>query len=155
VAGHYLGVNPFDQPDVDSAKKKTREFVRYYLEHGSLPEEKPSFRKGGISLYTDMAAPSFGRALERFLFSAAPGDYLAVQAFLGPTRETDAALQRLRHRLRDRTCLATTAGYGPRFLHSTGQLHKGDRGNGLFIQVTADMGATRPFQTRRVTRVRP
>jgi len=138
VAGYFLGINPFDQPDVDSAKKKTQEFVRYYLEHGSLPEEKPSFRRGGISLYSDVRAPSLGRSLERFLSSAAPGDYLAIQAFLAPTRKTDAALQKLRHRLRDRTRLATTVGYGPRFLHSTGQLHKGDRGNGLFIQITAD-----------------
>jgi hypothetical protein len=69
---------------------------------------------------------------------AGPGDYLAIQAFLATTRETDAALQKLRNLLRDRTRLATTVGYGPRFLHSTGQLHKGDRGNGLFIQITAD-----------------
>jgi glucose-6-phosphate isomerase/transaldolase/glucose-6-phosphate isomerase len=137
VAGFFLGVNPFDQPDVDSAKKKTQEFVHFYLEHGSLPEEKPRFRKSGISLYSDFSAPSFVRALERFLSSAAPGDYLAIQAFLAPTRGTDASLQKLRRRLRDRTRLATTVGYGPRFLHSTGQLHKGDRGNGLFIQITA------------------
>ena len=138
VAGYFLGVNPFDQPDVDSAKKKTQEFVSYYLEHGSLPEQKPRFRRSGISLFSDVRAPSFGGSLERFLCSAASGDYLAVQAFLAPTGETDASLQKLRLRLRDRTRLATTVGYGPRFLHSTGQLHKGDRGNGLFIQITAD-----------------
>jgi glucose-6-phosphate isomerase/transaldolase/glucose-6-phosphate isomerase len=127
VAGYFLGINPFDQPDVDSAKKKTQEFVRYYLEHGSLPEQKPRFRRSGISLYSDVRAPSFSRSLERFLASAAPGDYLAVQAFLAPTGVTDAALQKLRHRLRDRTRLATTLGYGPRFLHSTGQLHNHGR----------------------------
>jgi len=138
VAGFFLGVNPFDQPDVDSAKKKTQEFVRFYLEHGSLPKDEPQHRKYGISLYSDVGAPSFVRTLEKFLSSAAPGDYLAIQAFLAPTRETDALLQQLRLRLRDRTRLATTVGYGPRFLHSTGQLHKGDRGNGLFIQFTAD-----------------
>ena len=138
VAGYFLGVNPFDQPDVDSAKKKTQEFVRFYLEHGSLPEEKPAFRKNGLSLYTDIRASSFVRALHIFLSSASSGDYLAIQAFLAPSRETEAALQSLRHRLRERTRLATTVGYGPRFLHSTGQLHKGDRGNGLFIQVTTD-----------------
>jgi len=138
VAGFFLGINPFDQPDVDSAKKKTQEFVRFYLEHGSLPEEKPRFRKHGLSLYSDISASSFVRALERFLSAAAPGDYLAIQAFLAPTRRTEASLRRLRQRLRDRTRLATTVGYGPRFLHSTGQLHKGDRGNGLFLQFTAD-----------------
>jgi glucose-6-phosphate isomerase len=138
VAGSILGINPFNQPDVDSAKKKTQEFVRFYLEHGTLPEEKPHYRKNGLQLYSDISAPSFGRALERFLSAAAPGDYLAIQAFLAPARKTDALLQKLRRRLRDRTRLATTLGYGPRFLHSTGQLHKGDRGNGLFIQITAD-----------------
>jgi hypothetical protein len=138
VAGYFLGINPFDQPDVDSAKKRTQEFVRYYLEHGSLPEENPRFRKMGLSLYTETGASSFGRSLDRFLSSSVPGDYLAVQAFLAPSRAVDASLQELRHRLRDRTRLATTVGYGPRFLHSTGQLHKGDRGNGLFLQITAD-----------------
>jgi len=138
VAGYFLGINPFDQPDVDSAKKKTQEFVRYYLEHGSLPAEKPRYRKMGISLYTEVGSSSFGRSLDRFVSSAAPGDYLAVLAFLAPSRTTDTSLQKLRHRLRDRTRLAATVGYGPRFLHSTGQLHKGDRGNGLFLQITAD-----------------
>jgi len=137
VAGFFLGINPFNQPDVDSAKKRTQEFVRFYLEHGTLPEEKPRFRKNGLSLYSDVSAPSFFLALERFLSLVSPGDYLAIQAFLAPTREMDTLLQRLRRRLRDRTRLATTLGYGPRFLHSTGQLHKGDRGNGLFIQITA------------------
>jgi glucose-6-phosphate isomerase/transaldolase/glucose-6-phosphate isomerase len=119
-------------------RKRPRKFVRYYLEHGSLPAEKPSYRKMGIALYTEVGASSFGRSLDRFVSSAAPGDYLAVLAFLAPSRTTDRSLQKLRHRLRDRTRLAATVGYGPRFLHSTGQLHKGDRGNGLFLQITAD-----------------
>ncbi|MFZ2053667.1 MAG: hypothetical protein WAU81_05665, partial [Candidatus Aminicenantales bacterium] len=138
VAGRFLGINPFDQPNVESAKKKAREFIEYYREHGALPKEKPRFRRGGISLFSDIKAPSLQACLEMFLGSAKPGDYLAVQAFLAPTRKTDAALNNLRLRLRDRTRLAVTVGYGPRFLHSTGQLHKGDRGNGLFIQITAD-----------------
>ena len=138
VAGYFLGINPFDQPDVDSAKKRTQEFVRYYLEHGSLPPEKPRFRKQGIGLYAETGASSFDRSLNRFLFSASPGDYLAVLAFLAPSKAVDDSLQKLRHRLRDRTGLATTVGYGPRFLHSTGQLHKGDRGHGLFLQITAE-----------------
>ncbi|MEE9616238.1 MAG: transaldolase, partial [Anaerolineae bacterium] len=79
-----------------------------------------------------------GAALDRFLAQARPGDYVALQAYVQPTAETGAALAALRVRLRDRTGLATTVGYGPRFLHSTGQLHKGDAGHGLFIQFTAD-----------------
>src|SRR4030043_434230 len=99
VSGFVLGINPFDQPDVDSAKKKTQEFVRFYLEHGSLPEEKPRFRKQGLSLYSGSSASSFVRALDRFLSAAAPGDYLAIQAFLAPTRGAGASLRRLRQRL--------------------------------------------------------
>jgi hypothetical protein len=72
------------------------------------------------------------------LAQAKPGDYVALQAYVQPTSETDAALLSLRTRIRDTQGLATTVGYGPRFLHSTGQLHKGDRGNGLFIQFTSD-----------------
>jgi hypothetical protein len=83
--------------------------------------------------------------LNAFLSQARPSDpstgsgrsYIAIQAYVQPTQETDAALQSLRAQLRDRLKLATTVGYGPRFLHSTGQLHKGDAGNGLFIQFTA------------------
>jgi len=138
VAGRFLGINPFDQPNVEAAKMKAREFIEYYREHGVLPREKPRFRRAGISVFSAIEAPSLQVCLEKFLASAKPGDYLAVQAFLAPTRKTDIALNKLRLRLRDRTKLAATVGYGPRFLHSTGQLHKGDRGNGLFIQITAD-----------------
>jgi hypothetical protein len=76
--------------------------------------------------------------LSAFVDQAQPGDYIAVQAYVQPTEETEAALQALRTQLRARTRLATTVGYGPRYLHSTGQLHKGDAGRGLFIQITAD-----------------
>jgi glucose-6-phosphate isomerase len=138
VAGRFLQINPFDQPNVESSKKKTREFLEYYREHGVLPEEKPRFRWGGISVFSDIEAASLKGCLNKFLASANPGGYMAVQAFIMPSRKTDTALNKLRLRLRNRTRLATTVGFGPRFLHSTGQLHKGDRGNGLFIQVTAD-----------------
>jgi transaldolase/glucose-6-phosphate isomerase len=145
VAGRFLGINPFDQPNVEAAKKKAREFLEYYREHGVLPGEKPRFRSGGICIFTDIEAGSLKGCLKAFLGAARPGDYLAIQAFIAPTRKTDAALNKLRLRLRDRTGLATTVGYGPRFLHSTGQLHKGDRGNGLFIQVTAEDGRDAPI----------
>jgi glucose-6-phosphate isomerase len=124
IASHRLGINPFDQPNVEAAKVRAQEMVAAYIKTGTLP--------GGES------APLTAAALDEFLGQARPGDYVALQAYLPPTRETDAALQELRTRLRDRLRLATTVGYGPRFLHSTGQLHKGDAGNGLFIQFTAD-----------------
>jgi len=114
--------------------------VAEYTEKGMLP---------GVE-----SAPLTAEALKEFLAQAQPGDpstalrrgsgqgsgrsYITLQAYLQPTTETDAALLALRIRLRDQFRLATTAGYGPRFLHSTGQLHKGDAGHGLFIQLTAD-----------------
>ncbi len=124
VAGHRLGINPFDQPNVEAAKVLAHRMVTGYREKGAL--------SGGESV------PLSAEALEQFLAQARPGDYIALQAYVQPTAETEAALLALRTRLRDRFRLATTVGYGPRFLHSTGQLHKGDAGRGLFIQFTAD-----------------
>jgi hypothetical protein len=139
VASHRLGINPFDQPNVEAAKVLARRMVAEYTEKGALPSSE--------------SAPLTREALNEFLTQAQPGDpstgpstssgrgsgrsYITLQAYLQPTAETDAALTALRIRLRDRFRLATTVGYGPRFLHSTGQLHKGDAGNGLFIQFTA------------------
>jgi transaldolase/glucose-6-phosphate isomerase len=124
VAGHRLGVNPLNQPNVEAAKVLARRMVAEYAEKGVLPE-------------SEAASLTVG-ALAAFLDQAHPGDYVALQAYVQPTAEADAALLALRTRLRDTTGLATTVGYGPRFLHSTGQLHKGDGGGGLFIQLTAD-----------------
>ncbi len=124
VASHLLGVQPFDQPNVESAKKLAQKMVAAYQSTGSLPESEP--------------APLTAAALAAFLAQARAGDYLALQAYMPPTPDAAAALQTLRRQLRQRTRLATTLGYGPRFLHSTGQLHKGDAGNGLFIQLTSD-----------------
>ena len=124
VAGHRLGINPFDQPNVEAAKVLARQAVAAYRETGQLPQDEP--------------VPLTVETLIAFLVQAEPGDYVALQAYVQPTSETDAALQALRTRIRDVKKLATTVGYGPRFLHSTGQLHKGDRGNGLFIQFTSD-----------------
>jgi transaldolase/glucose-6-phosphate isomerase len=124
VAGSRLGINPFNQPNVEAAKVLARQAVAAYAETGALPYDEP--------------APLSAEALIEFLAQAQAGDYIALQAYVQPTPETDAALLTLRTRLRDRLKMAATVGYGPRFLHSTGQLHKGDAGNGLFIQFTAD-----------------
>jgi len=124
VAGHRLGSNPFDQPDVEAAKALARQAVGAYRETGRLPE--------------DVAAPPTAEALCDFLARAECGDYIAVQAFIQPTAENDRALLGLRKRMRDTMRLATTVGYGPRFLHSTGQLHKGGPAHGMFLQLTSD-----------------
>lgn len=120
VAGARLDIQPFNQPNVESAKVIARRMVAAYEATGSLPPGK--------------YAPLTAGALDEFLAQAQPGAYIALQAYVQPTPEISAALQSLRLRLRERTHLATTVGYGPRFLHSTGQLHKGDAGHGLFIQ---------------------
>ncbi|MCX5825049.1 MAG: hypothetical protein NTY86_16535, partial [Deltaproteobacteria bacterium] len=122
VAGWRLAINPFDQPDVEAAKILARKML-----------------KGpGLSVYGDLDARKPDEILAAFLGQAKPGAYAALQAYLMPSPGMDEALQRLRMRIRDRFHLVTTVGYGPRFLHSTGQLHKGDAGRGLFIQFTAD-----------------
>ncbi len=121
VASHILKINPFDQPDVESAKILAREMVAEYQEAGKLPRGE----------FSNLDPAVLNRYLDE---SILPGSYLALQAYLPPTPEIEEVLQSLRHTLRDKYKIATTLGFGPRFLHSTGQLHKGDNGKGIFIQ---------------------
>jgi len=121
LVGEVLQINPFDQPNVEAAKILARRMVDAYRKTGSLP--------------ADEAEPASADAIERFLASAGDGAYIALHAYLPPSRPMSEALTALRVALRDRYRVATTVGYGPRFLHSTGQLHKGDGGRGLFIQL--------------------
>ncbi|MFQ5945304.1 MAG: bifunctional transaldolase/phosoglucose isomerase [Anaerolineae bacterium] len=138
VAGHRIGINPFDQPNVEAAKTLARKMVVEYQEEGSLPEEAPALSGQGVEVYGEVEAGNPTEALTKFLEPPSPGRYVALQAYLTPTDEITTELQRLRLRIRDRTRLATTMGFGPRYLHSTGQLHKGDAGKGLFVQFTAE-----------------
>ena len=124
IAGQRLGINPFDQPDVESAKLLAREMVKAYQATGKLTEDHP--------------AQYNAESLKTFLDSSQPGQYISLQAYVRPSSEMEQALNTLRLQLRNHYKLATTVGYGPRFLHSTGQLHKGDAGGGLFIQYTSD-----------------
>ncbi len=134
VAGYFMGINPFDQPDVESAKVLARKMVTEYSAKGSLPSEKPALSNKGITVYGNVTGNTPSEALVNFLKRAGSGAYVALQAYVQPTPDMDAALLDLRTLLRARFKLATTVGYGPRFLHSTGQLHKGDAGRGLFVQ---------------------
>lgn len=138
VAGFFLKINPFDQPNVAQSKKKAQEFMQGFREKGCFPPESPTLSQKNISLFTDFPASSLKDGLEDFLAKAREGDYIAIQAFLQPSSQTEKYLWELRKALEKKTRLPATTGYGPRYLHSTGQLHKGDRGNGLFIQLTAD-----------------
>jgi glucose-6-phosphate isomerase len=136
VAGYRLGINPYDQPNVEAAKVLAREMVGSYISTGELPSLNPEFKSDGVEVYTDLGGDTLPTALHALLAAAKPGAYICLQAYVQMTPAADTALNALRMRLRDTTRLATTAGYGPRFLHSTGQLHKGDAGKGLFIQLT-------------------
>ncbi len=151
IAGVVLGIDPFDQPNVEEAKILTRQLLARHAEAADarLHEAPPApiellASDDGLALIGDAqlmaGGPADGleAALRRHLARARPNAYLALQAYIGATPERDAAIARIRALLRDRTGRATTAGYGPRFLHSTGQLHKGGAPIGLFFQLTAD-----------------
>ena len=140
TAGAVLGVNPFDEPDVVRAKENTATLLTEWKRSRRLPEWPSDVEEDGIVLMTksNKKPSSVSRGLAAHLAMAAPGDYLAIQAYLAPTPEAWRVLQEIRVALRDRLRIATTLGWGPRYLHSTGQMHKGGPTSGLFVQVTGD-----------------
>jgi transaldolase/glucose-6-phosphate isomerase len=140
IACSILGVNPFDQPDVQDSKNRTVTKISYYLEHHGFNENKPIFDEHGISLYGNLSSGGKGLTglVRKFLELAEPGDYVAINAYLMRDQKITAILQELRSWVMVKTRLATTLGFGPRFQHSTGQLHKGGKNNGLFLVITAD-----------------
>ncbi len=149
VAGSILGINTFNQPDVEDAKIVARSLMAEYTAKGSLPSEPPVVKDSTFSLFTDprnadaIATGAGGqKSVEAFLKShlarIKPGDYFAINAYVEMTDAHDKDLQALRHAVRDAKKVATTLGYGPRFLHSTGQLHKGGPNSGVFLQITSD-----------------
>jgi hypothetical protein len=138
TAGAILGINAFDQPNVQESKDNTNRLLGVLRDEGQLPEEEPALAQDGLSLYADEAASNVAETLDRFLAQAEPGDYVALMAYLTENPAINQALQSIRLKLRDRLGLATTLGYGPRFLHSTGQFHKGGPNTGLFLQLTAE-----------------
>lgn len=138
IAGYFLKIHPFNQPNVESAKNQARAKIDEYKETGKLAELPVALSENGIKVMGDVSADSVADALKNFLAQAENGAYISVHAYVPMTEETIDVLQHLQSKLRDMTKLATTIGFGPRFLHSTGQLHKGDAGKGLFIQFTAD-----------------
>jgi len=135
-----IGVNPFDQPDVQDSKNRTLAKISYYKTHHLFNESKPVYEEDGIYLYSNKSVD--GKILidfiGEFLASGKPGDYVAINAYLQRNNKSEATLKDLRTWIRTKTRLATTVGFGPRFLHSTGQLHKGGANNGLFLVITAD-----------------
>ncbi len=141
VACERLQINPFDQPDVESAKVVAREMMSAFSAKGKLPSAIPALVSGEIEIYGNINGRELPEVLQNFFDQGTNNSvngYVAIQAYLPGVPAVNTALEHLRHTLRDRYKLPVTLGYGPRFLHSTGQLHKGDAGNGLFVQITAD-----------------
>ncbi len=144
VAGAILGINPFDEPNVKESKDNTRAALDQYVAAGRLPEETPRYAADGLAFYgAGDKGTDWAEALRAHLRSVQPGDYVALMAYLDSTGPYETALQAIRLTVRDRLKVATTLGYGPRFLHSTGQLHKGGPNRGVFIQITADAATDR------------
>jgi hypothetical protein len=135
-----MDVQPFDQPNVESAKVAARAMMKEFQLKGKLPELKPALESEGIKVFGDIKADNWTEAITSFLSKCEKGkSYIAIQAFLKPDEKTWQQLQLLRLKILQKYKVATTLGYGPRFLHSTGQLHKGDSGKGFFIQFISDI----------------
>jgi len=151
IAGAVIGINPFNQPDVEASKIATKSLTSEYEKTGKLPSEAPLFEGEGIRLFADAknaaalggaagSAPSLTALLKAHLDRLGEGDYFALLAYVEMNAAHEAALQRVRHRVRDAKKTATCLGFGPRFLHSTGQAYKGGPNSGVFLQVTCDDG---------------
>ncbi len=146
VAGSLIGINPFDQPDVEASKVKTRDLTTAYEKTGKLPQEEPFYEGDGVKLFADPRnaavlkpqATSLNAAVKAHLARVGAGDYVALLAYIERNPAHTAALQQIRRIIRDQTRAATCLGFGPRFLHSTGQAYKGGPNSGVFLQITCD-----------------
>jgi glucose-6-phosphate isomerase len=143
AVGILLGIDPFDQPNVQEAKDATRALLDAYRRDGALPQPAPLVAETGIAAYGDPAGlgddpVTVEGAVRALLETASDGDYFALLAYLPADPGAEGLLQGVRGLVRERTGMATTLGFGPRFLHSTGQLHKGGPASGIFLQLTAD-----------------
>ena len=156
VAGAVIGIDPFDQPDVEASKIATRKLTDAYEKSGTLGEDKPVFSGDGMSVYEDAAhgvaaggLDSVTAYLRAHLGLVGPGDYAALLAYIPRSAETIAALREAQTAIRDATHAATAAEFGPRFLHSTGQAYKGGPNSGVFLQITCDDAEDLPVPGRR------
>jgi len=161
VAGSIIGINPFNQPDVEASKVATRNLTSEYEKTGALPAEKPLLEEGGVKLFTDdrnatqLAKAVRDRSLTGYLKAhlarIQAGDYFAVLAYLQMNAEHEQSLEAVRHSVRDKKRVATCLGFGPRFLHSTGQAYKGGPNSGVFLQVTCDDPVALPVPGQKYT----
>jgi hypothetical protein len=159
VAGAVLGINPFDQPDVEASKVATRRLTQEFERTGRLPTETPLLEADGIRLFADPRNAgalvggdrTLAGLLRAHLDRIRPGDYAALLAYVEMTQAHEAALQEFRMRIRERYRVATCLGFGPRFLHSTGQAYKGGPNTGVFLQITCDDATDLPVPGQRYT----
>ncbi len=162
VAGSILGINPFDQPDVEASKIATRDLTQRYEQVGSFPRETAFLSHEGVSLFADeenhrflaTAAgpdPTAASILKAHLERLSPGDYFAILAYIEMNPHHRELLERMRLKVRDRFGVATCLGFGPRFLHSTGQAYKGGPDSGVFLQVTGEDPPDLPVPGRKYT----
>src|SRR6266851_1897244 len=162
VAGSIIGINPFDQPDVEASKIATKKLTEEYERSGTLPVETPILEDGGAKLFTDSKnadalakAAGSDKSLTGYLSAhikrAGAGDYFALLAYIQMNAEHETLLQQLRHALPDQKRVATCLEFGPRFLHSTGQAYKGGPNSGVILQVTCDDAADLPVPGQKYT----
>ena len=161
VAGAIIGINAFNQPDVEASKVATRSLTSEYEKTGSLPSEKPFFEDAGIKLFSDeknatelartASDKSIAAYVKAHLSRIKAGDYFAVLGYIQMNAEHEQALQGIRHAVRDRKLVATCLGFGPRFLHSTGQAYKGGPNSGVFLQITCDDAVQLPVPGQKYT----
>jgi len=157
VAGSIIGINAFNQPDVEASKIETKKLTTQYEATGSLPPEVPFFEDKGIKLFADeknvaaVHGPKLADVLTAHLSRLGAGDYFAVLGYIPMNAANEKALQGIRHALRDKKKVATVLGFGPRFLHSTGQAYKGGPNSGVFLQITCDDAKDLPVPGQKYT----
>jgi transaldolase/glucose-6-phosphate isomerase len=162
VAGSIIGINAFNQPDVEASKIVTKKLTSQYEDTGSLPPEEPVLEDGGIKLFTDEKnAAALAKAvggdksisgyLKAHLGRIGAGDYFAVLGYIQMNEDHEKRLQAIRHAVRNKKHVATCLGFGPRFLHSTGQAYKGGPNSGVFLQMTCDDALNLPVPGQKYT----
>jgi transaldolase/glucose-6-phosphate isomerase len=158
VACSIIGINAFNQPDVEASKVETRKLTSEYEAKGKLPTEVPFFEASGIQFFADeknVAAIHGGlnaaAVLERHLSRLKEGDYFAVLGYIPMNPDNEKALEAIRHIVRDKRKVGTVLGFGPRFLHSTGQAYKGGPNSGVFLQITCENARDLPVPGQKYT----
>ena len=162
VAGAIMRINPFNQPDVEAAKIEAKKITEEYEKTGSLPDETPFYEEGGIKLFTDETNQAkldefvgehktLTKYLAAHLAHLAENDYFALLAYVEMNEENEKLLQQIRARVLESKLTATCLGFGPRFLHSTGQAYKGGANNGVFLQITSDDAEDLPVPEQKYT----